>query len=338
MRPFRWSFLLFLLAFPSPFVHAQAKTDVQLDGLSGPVKSVSSAAVEAAGVKLAAGPGPTMIAPIWCHDCEYDPDGSKTKSGQVAMDSKFIGERIRLVRDGDGKVTDRYFYNASTGELYRHDVIGPYGKTEQNLYADGKLRSRGTYAYDQFGNMTETRSLDAAGGSQGYTLAAFTKDRTLLNRSAYTKDNTLSYEQTYDPETEIEHFTTYDELGEVKLTWTVAKGKMISFWEPGNSSPRNFGERFTEPEGESNEDDYDCHSDLHCDLSHVHYEYLHGDKHTPLSAEWRDVEGNLKQAMYFEYEVDSYHNWTTRRVWVWNPDLGQRTLSETDARVIRYWR
>ena len=337
MPSFRWSFIVLLLAFRFPFVHAQVKTDVQLDDLAGPVKSVSSSTIQAADVKWQQPEGPTMVAPVWCHHCEYDPYGNKTKSGQV-MERKFYGERIRLVRDDNGNVTDRYFYDVSTGDLRRHDLVGPYGKTEQNVYTGGKLRYRTTYAYDQYGNMTEMRSFDAAAESQGYTLTAFTQDGTLLKGSTYTKDNKVSYEQTYDPETELQHFTNYDELGKVNLTWTVAKGKMISFWEPGDSSPNNFGEHFTEPEGAGNVDDYACHSDLHCDLSHVHYEYLDGDKHTPLSAEWRDAEGNLKSAAYFEYEVDVYHNWTTRKVWVWSPDLGLRTLSETDARVISYWK
>ena len=337
MRSFQWSFIVLLLAFRFPFVHAQVKTDVQLDDLAGPVKSVSSSTVQAQDVKWQQPEGPAMVTPVWCHHCEYDPDGNKTKSGQV-MDKKFYGDRIRLLRGDDGKVTDRYFYDVSTGELHRHDLLGPSGKTEQNVYTGGKLRYRTTYAYDQYGNRTEMRSFDAAGGSQGYSLTAFTQDGTLLKGSTYAKDNTLSYEQTYDPETEIERFTTYDEFGKVKLTWTTAKGKMISFWEPGDASPRNFGEHFTEPEGAGNIADYACHSDLNCELSHVHYEYLDGDKHTPVSAEWRDAEGNLKLAAYFEYNVDAYHNWTTRRVWVWNPDLSQRTLSQTDARAITYWK
>ena len=336
MRSFRWSIIVLLLAFRFPCVHAQVKTDVQLDGLAGPVKSVSSSTVQARDGIWQQPAGPTMVAPIWCHACEYDPDGNKTKSGQV-MDGQFYGERIRLIHDDEGKVTDRYFYDFSTGEIHRHDLVGANGKTEQNVYTGGKLRYRTTYAYDQYGNMTEMRTFDAAGGSQGYTLTAFTQDGTLLKRSTYTKDNKLDSEQTYDPETEIEYFTTYDELGKMKVTLTLAKGKMISFWEPGDSSP-NFGEHFTEPEGAGNVDDYACHSDLHCDLSHVHYEYLDGDKHTPSSAEWRDAEGNLKLAAYFEYDVDAYHNWTTRKVWVWNPDLGLRTPWEIDARVISDWK
>src|SRR4051812_7889191 len=335
MRPFRCLSTILLLATCFSVSQAQTKTDAQLDGLSGPVKSVSSSSKQS-DVKWQQPGGPMLVAPIWCRDCEYDRDGYKTKSGQV-VDGKFYGERIRLVRDGAGNVTDRYLYNASTHELYRHDVIGPFGKTEQTVYVSGKLRARSTFAYDPFGNLTEWRSFDAAGAPDGYTSTSSNPDGTVLKRATYSKDDKLSYEQTYDPDTKTDHFTTYDELGKVKLTWTVVQGKVTSFWEPGDSATQ-FGDNFTERQGEGTFDRFDCHNDLRCDISHVQYEYLDGDKHTPISAEWRDADGALKLAAYFEYEVDSYHNWTLRKVWVWNADLGKRTLSETDSRTITYWK
>lgn len=336
MRILWCSFTPLLLTIWVPFTQAQTKTDVQLDGLSGPVRSVSSTVTQAGDEKWQQPSGPTLVEPIYCRNCEYDPDGSKTMSGQM-MDGKFYGELIQLVRDGGGGVTDRYAYSASTGELERHDVMGPYGKTKQIAYTAGKLRFRSTFAYDAYGNLTEWRSFNAAGGSEGYTLTSSTKDGTLLKTSTYAKDGTLSYEQANDPESDSERFTTYDELGKVNLTWTAVQGKVTSFWEPSDS-PSQFGESFTEPKGEGNVDDFACHNDLRCDIAHVHYEYLDGDKHTPLSAEWRDAEGNLQLAAYFEYDVDSYHNWTGRKVWVWNPELGKRTLFERDSRVIMYWK
>jgi len=335
MRTLRCSFTVLLVMTCVRFMVAQNKTDVQIDGLTGPVRTVSSTVIPASNVKWQQPSGPTLVEPIWCRDCEYEADGSKTKSGQV-MDGKFYGQLIRLVRDGSGNVTDRLAYNASTGELERHDVMGATGQTKQRAYVDGKLRFRSTFAYDAYGNLAEWRSFDAKGASEGYTLSSSTKDGTLLKRSTYAKDGTLSYEQTYDPETDTDHLATYDESGKVKLSLTVVQGKLSSFWEPSDS-PNQFGENFTQPHGEVNVENFACHNDLRCDISQVHYEYLDGDKHTPLSAEWRDAEGNLQLAAYFDYEVDSYHNWTTRRVWVWNPDLGRRTLAETDSRVITYW-
>lgn len=336
MRILRCSFTLLLLITWAPFTQAQNKSDVQLDSFAGPVRSVSTTVTQASDVKWQQPSGPTLVDPIWCRDCEYDPDGSKIKSGQV-MDGKFYGERIRLVRDGDGNVTDRFAYNSSTGELNRHDAMGPYGRTEQKAYIAGKLRSHSTLAYDQYGHPSEWHFFDAHGSPQGYSTNVSAKDGTLVRQSSYARDGQLSWEQTYDPETEAEHFTSYDEFGKVKLTWTFVKGK-ISFWEASDLPPTEFGAHLTEAVGEGNVDDYACHNDLRCDVSRVHYEYLDGDKHTPISAEWRDAEGNLQLAAYFDYEVDSYHNWTSRRVWVWNPELGQRTPFESDSRVITYWK
>ena len=324
-----------LLVFSVLSAPAQSKTDAELDGLAGPVKSVSSAITQS-GVKWQQPGGPAMVAPIWCKDCEYDADGAKMKSGQL-VEGKFFGESIRLVRDADGHVTDRFSYSSSTGELQRHDVLGPFGKREQKTYIEGKLRYRSTFTYDQYGHLSEWLTFDAAGKSEGRAFTVTDKEGTLLRRSVYGKKGGLSYEQTFDPETEVEHFTTFDEFGKIKLTWTVIHGKLTSFWEPRDSASQ-FGDSFTEPAGEGNVDNYSCHSDLTCDISHVHYEYLHGDKHTPQSAEWRDSEGNLKLGAYFEYEVDALGNWIYRRVWVWNPDLGERTLYETDFRVITYWK
>jgi hypothetical protein len=277
-----------------------------------------------------------MVTPIWCNDCEYDPDGSRTKSGQM-VEGKFFGEVIRLVRDADGHVTDRYSYNASTGELQRHDVMGPYGKTEQKVYIAGKLRSRSTFSYDLYGHLSALRSFDGVGKSEGYTLTVTDKGDTITRRSSYGKNGELSSEQTFDPETETDHFTIFDEFGKVNLTRTVVRGKLNSFWEP-HDSPLQYGGNFTEHIGDGSFDNYACHADLSCGVSHVHYEYVDGDKHTPRSAEWRDAEGNLKLAAYFEYEVDGFRNWTYRRVWVWNPELGERTLYETDFRAITYWK
>lgn len=306
-----------------------------MDGLAGPVKFVSSAITQSS-VKWSQPGGPTLVTPIWCRDCEYEPDGTKTKSGQM-VEGKFFGEIIQLVRDADGHVTDRYSYSASTGELQRHDVMGQFGRTEQKVYIGGKLRFRSTFSYDQYGHLSDWPSFDAAGNSEGRVLTATAKDGTVTRTSAYGKSGELSYEQTFDPETQVDHFIVFDDFGKARLTWTVVHGKLAAFWKLPDSPPQ-FGDNFTEPEGEGSSDNYSCHSDLRCDVSHVHYEYLDGDKHMPRSAEWRDSEGSLKLAAYFDYEVDAFRNWTYRRVWVWNPDLGQPTLYETDFRVITYWK
>src|SRR5215813_305095 len=83
---------------------AQKRTDAETDGFAGPIKSVTTN-VTRVQVQWQQPSGPTLVPPIWCNDCEYDADGFRTMSGEV-VDGKFLGDSIRLVRGGDGVVTD----------------------------------------------------------------------------------------------------------------------------------------------------------------------------------------------------------------------------------------
>jgi len=60
-------------------------------------------------------------------------------------------------------------------------------------------------------------------------------------------------------------------------------------------------------------------------------------KRNPTSAEWRDAEGRLLYAAYYEYELDAFQNWTHRKVSVWSSDNPERTPYEDDTRTITYW-
>jgi hypothetical protein len=64
----------------------------------------------------------------------------------------------------------------------------------------------------------------------------------------------------------------------------------------------------------------------------VHDVFLNGDDPLPMRAEWRNADGQLQLATDFDEDLDSVQNWTRRRVWVWNPSLAARTVSETDFR------
>jgi hypothetical protein len=338
MRSLRCVFALplFLIAFAtSALAQQQNLTDAQRDDLAGPVKSVSSS-VMYPGVSWQQPGGPTLVAPISCRDCEYDPDGIKTKSGQV-VDGNFLGEIIQLVRDANGHVTDRFVENASTDELVRHEVVGPFGKAEQTIYQAGELYWRQTYSYDKYGHVTDWLTFDSTGKQISRTLTSTDKDGTVKETSVWGKDGELDWMQTFDPQTQVEQFTTFDRFGATNLTWTVASGKLISFWERPHS-PSQFGDNFTEDAGNDTFENYNCHNDGRCDLSRVHYVYLDPKRHDPQSAEWRDSQGNLCFAAYYDYKIDSFRNWTYRRVWVWTPALGERTLYETDSRAISYWK
>ena len=309
------------------------RTEAQIDGLAGPVQSVSTAVARSV-VRWQQPAGPTLVMPIWCMDCAYDRDGYKTKSGQV-LNGAFTGEVTRIVRDGNGRVSER-FVAGSDGQIGRHDVVGPFGATETTFYVDGKTNWRQTHRYDEYGNMTEWLTFDSTGKQISAVQERSEPDGTLKEKSAWGADGHLSYQQTFNPDTQVEHFSTFDASGKMDLTWTVVDGKLTSFWQlPGSLS--QFGRNFTEHPPNGDEENYSCQADGKCNVSHVHYEYLDAKKRNPKSAEWRDASGNLEYAAYYDYEIDSFRNWTSRRVWVWSRDLGERKLYETDSRTITYW-
>jgi YD repeat-containing protein len=311
-----------------------SRTDAQNDDLAGPVKSVSTK-VARGNVRWEQPGGPTLLFPILCMDCEYDRDGNRIKSGQV-VDGKFLGEVVQLTNDETGRLTTRLYFNDSNGQLNRQEALGPFGKTEEIDYIDGRPHWKQQYSYDPYGHMVEWLSFDENRKLIGRVHIAQDPGGTLRERSVWNEDGRLSNQQTFDPSTNVEQFTTFDDLGLVKLTWTVVNGKLASFWElPG--SPSQFGDGFVEHGSDGDPEDYTCHSDGTCDVSRIHYDYLSPKKRNPLSAEWRDAEGNLKYAVYYDYQIDSFANWNRRQVWVWSPDTGQRTAYEVDTREITYW-
>ena len=334
MRSLWYVFVLFLVVRASAAsTQAQNPTDAQHDELAGPVKSVSTS-IAVSGIQWRQPGGPSLVTPVWCRECEYDYDGSRTKSGQT-VDGIFRGETIGLVRDANGHVVDRLFTDAVTGQLESHDVMGPFGRTEQTNYVRGKADVRQTFGYDQYGHFSDLITFDAAGNQQAHLHIGAEKDGTITERWARGKNGQLDWEQTFDPETQVEHLTTFDEFGKVELTWTVSRGDLISFWELSDS-PRQGWDNLSEHVNDNDVDNYACQNGK-CEVSHVHYEYVDSEKHNLRSAEWRDSDGQLRFAAYYKYEMDSVGNWTYREVWVWTPELGERALSETDLRTLTYW-
>jgi hypothetical protein len=322
------------MVVPAVLAAGQVLSDAQRDELTGPVKSVSTSGVSSR-IPWQPPNGPSLVTPIWCRDCAYDPDGSKTVDGQVSG-GIFRGAIVRLVRDGQGQVIERFLTDASTGKLMRHDFAGPLGTTERLTYVNGKLDFRQTYSYDEYGRMNGMDSFDGAGNFQTRMIVRREKDGSITERLVESKNGELSWRQTYDPETQMEVYNSFDKQGRVEVTWTVWKGKLVSFWEPQDSTGLP-DENFNERTGENDIDNFACKSNGQCERSHVHYEYYDLAKNNTRSAEWRDSQGELRYAAYYKYETDSFDNWTYREVWVWSPELGEHTLLETDFRKIEYW-
>jgi hypothetical protein len=335
LRSLVGSLLVTTSAFPA-LAQSQKLTDAQRMDLAGPVKSVSVTATRTE-VSWQQPGGPTLVIPVWCRECAFDPAGNQTKSGQM-LDGKFQGEMIQLVCDANGKVLERFAHDAATGEMVRHEIVGPFGKTEVTSYLHGVLQSRVLYSYDEYGHMIDWLTLDAAGNQIARTVVNTDKGGNDTEQWDWGKNGELilHVRQTFDPDTKIEHFTSFNAFGGLNLAWTVIGGKLSSFWEPPDA-PSRYGDNFSEDQGNGTSDNYACHNDGTCDLSRIHYVYLDPKRRNPLSAEWRDAAGNLRFAAYYKYEIDAYRNWTHREIWVWSTELGERKLYETDSRNITYW-
>src|SRR5215469_3862085 len=138
-----------------------ARTDARSDGFNGPVKSVISTTF-LHGIPWRQPAGVALIWPISCQECYYDPDGARVRSGQRHADG-FQGNNILLSRDAQGHVSDRRMLDASTGDLKIHEVLGPFGLTEQTYYEKGKVSSSRTIHYDRSGHVSETSSFEGSG-------------------------------------------------------------------------------------------------------------------------------------------------------------------------------
>jgi hypothetical protein len=152
---------LALLFLPVSLSASEPKyTDARSDGLLGPIRSVSTREERA---QIEWHPdGPTLTLPA-CQECEYDLEGNRIRTGQI-IDGEFRGDVIRLLRDNTGKVIEKIAENYK-GEMYRREVIGPYGIAEQDGFENGKQISRSLWFYDGNGHLSEYRNYDRVMGS-----------------------------------------------------------------------------------------------------------------------------------------------------------------------------
>lgn len=97
--------LAMLLSVTAMHGASEKETDAQRDGLLGPVKSVSKTEKRTQ-VKLDEPDGPSVLLWSGCAECEYDKDGNRTKTGEIA-NSEFRGQTTRYVRDADGAVIEQ---------------------------------------------------------------------------------------------------------------------------------------------------------------------------------------------------------------------------------------
>ena len=324
-----------VLAAPVCAAQQQNKSEAQQDGLFGPVKSVLTTRQPGAAARSALPSGPTLVVPAWCQVCDYDREGYRSRSGDI-VDGKFIGDLIANVRDETGQLISRRYVDAASREVIREERIGPFGPTEMDAWSHQKHISHQVFHYDENGHQSEWLTWDGAGNSTGRVVTVSTRNGVEISNSTWSGDGTLLWQHTYDPESDTDAMESREQSGAPGLSRTFQHGHVASFWEPSDATNR-FGQRFAADHTNGNVDTYDCHRSTGCEIAHVHYEYAGPGTLNPLSVEWRDSEGKLEWATYYQYEFDTHRNWTGRKIWLVSPEQRQRTLYEEDHRTITYW-
>jgi hypothetical protein len=282
-----------LLAVLPALAQNKPKSDAQLDGFEGSVRSASTEVVNAR-VNWHQPGGSALVYTIPCRECQYDPDGTRTLSGQISADGVFLGEHIKTTRDGQGHVLERTRISSTDNSVIDRQVLGPFGPTERTFPANSKIQ-RQTLTYDNLGYLAERLSYDAAGNLIERDHYRTNPDGQWTERSVWGANDHLQHRETYDPETDTQHFESYDDLGAPRVTFVMSHNKMASFWE-ASDAPNQYGNSFTAALGNGSFDQFKCHKDGTCDVSHVRYTYADQARHLPASAEWRDASGNLLYA------------------------------------------
>jgi hypothetical protein len=312
---------------------SESKTDARIDGFLGPIRCVSTR-VEKSQIEWHKQNAPIIPGGVSCPECEYDRQGNRIKSGGL-VDGGFRGDSYRLVKDENGKVIEKAVENYR-GEVYRREVLGPFGITLAEDFYNGRLIAHHTWTYDGSGHLTYYFSYDQDG-------AVLTRGERVTDASgnfkeewAYGRNDSFSHHfvETTDPQKDTWDFTTFNENGSMKLTLATHGTKVTNFWrEPGEEYALGTT-FFMDPVGKTSES-YHCHFGGGCD--HMVSYFPDEQRHNASRMEWHDPEGVLQLGIDFEYEIDAFGNWTKRTLWLSSPELGERKLFETDHRTLTYW-
>lgn len=325
--------LLMVFAATAGWASDEKKTDAQRNGLVGPVRTVSTQEGEAKFALNQTG-WPVLLGIGDCKECEYDRQGTITRHGQM-VEGEFRGERYQIMRDERGNIVEQVRFGAD-GEVAGRTAYGPYGIIEQSEYAGGVRGFHAEWSYDSNGHLWELVQYDRDDKIQTHTLRQTDTSGNIKEEWCYGSKDELSYHilDTYDPKTDVWTWTSYAEDGSVKVTIATQNGK-VNFYRQNVNDPNVWGQHFSlDPIGNTRHW-FRGHADgTYDDVMTI---YPDEKLYYPEGLEWRDGTGTLRLKVEYEYELDGQRNWTTRRTWVWTPDLGEKKLYKVDMRRLMYW-
>jgi hypothetical protein len=311
----------------------EKKTDAQNDGLAGPVRTVSTQEEEAQ-FALDQTDWPVLLGNANCKECEYDRQGTLIRYGQMA-EGQFRGERYQVARDERGHIVEQVKFGAD-GEIVERTVYGPYGVTERSQYVGGVRGFHSEWGYDSNGHLRELLEYD--GDDKIYTRTLWQTDVSgnIKEYWCYGSKDELSDHilETYDPKSDVWTWTNYGEDGSVRLAVETQNGK-VNYYRQSVNDPNLWGHIFLLDRIGNTQHSFRGRADGTYD--NVTTTFSDEKSHSPERLEWRDGTETLRLRVEYEYEFDGHRNWTTRRMWVWTPDLEEKKLYKVDRRRLTYW-
>jgi hypothetical protein len=324
------------------FAQDELKTDVQRDHLAGPVQSVTGTRLsEASKEQLKNIP---FGIPAGCAFCEYDRDGNKITDGRIA-DGKFQGQRTIIQHNPDGMVERITTIElgppapgtSQTPTMAWRELDGAFGAVDATLFQqDGSVVVHTKREYDAKGHLSQAWSFDNNGVMMSHEVYRWTDDGQRKELAVFGKGDTLHTRMTWDPDTDESRYTCFDPSGSLLESWSVAYGKVLSFWEASDDQAQCNAHYMFDDAANGEFIRYFCEKSTGCKVERSYSQYQGPGKQNIRHTDFRDSAGQTKWTSDYEYEFDSNGNWTHRKVWVTFPD-GGRVLSSEDARTITYW-
>jgi antitoxin component YwqK of YwqJK toxin-antitoxin module len=204
--------VLLLSLLPCPAINAQTKTDLEIEGLKGPVKSIRFERAEF----LQGASNPVEKWRFLESVTTYDEKGNRVEESRYNSDGSLF-EKMVFTRDDKGNQTKTIFKANGTVDskwVYAYDSHGRI--TNGAWYnSDGSLRLKIVKTYDVNGKLIEDAMYNADGSTRYKTLfsydaegnrrdTAYSNTGSLANKSVWSKsgsnvvlynnDGTISYE------------------------------------------------------------------------------------------------------------------------------------------------
>lgn len=311
----------------------EKKTDAQRDGLAGPVRTVSTQEGKTE-FSLDQRDWPVLVGIGGCGECDYDRWGTQIRNGQMA-EGQFRGERYQITRDERGNIIEQVRVGAD-GDIVGRTRYGSFGIVEQNEYAGGIRGFHSEWSYDSNGHLLKLVQYDRDDKIQTLTLRLTDDSGNIKEEWCYRGKEELSYHtlDAYDPKTDGWTWTSYAEDGSIKVAIETQNGK-VHFYRQNVNDPNVFGQHFFLDRIGNTQHTFRGHADgTYDDITTI---FPNERLHNPERLEWRDGAGTLRLKADYEYELDAQGNWTTRRTWVWTPDLAEKQLYKVDQRRLTYW-